>query len=67
MDIAMRDMSRKEFNAALARRGWRKVMMWIQVDDRRSIGMVMRKGRSGYRINRRASLAKAIREAETVS
>jgi hypothetical protein len=53
-------MTRKEFNSAIARRGWRKVLMWIEIDGRRSIGMVMRKGRRGYKVNLRASRAPAI-------
>lgn len=67
MDIAARDMSRKEFNAALTRRGWRRIMMWIEIGGGRSIGMVMRKGARGYKTNLRASLAQAIREANKVN
>jgi hypothetical protein len=55
---APRDMSRREFRAALARRGWRQVLLWIEVGEGRAVGMVM----VGGRVNRRASLAHAIRE-----
>lgn len=58
-----KDMTRKEFNAAIARRGWRKVLLWINIGDGHSIGMVMRKGSRGYKINLRASLAHAIQES----
>ena len=54
-----RDMTRAEFDAALKRRGWRRVLVWIEIGDGRSIGMVL----IGGKINRRASLAYAIREA----
>ncbi len=56
---AARDMTRAQFDAALRRRGWRKVLVWIDVGDGRSIGMVMINGK----MNRRASLAHAIRES----
>jgi hypothetical protein len=65
---AQRDMTRAEFKAALQRRGWRQVLMWIEIGPSGSIGMVMtRKGKRGWQVNRRASLAKAIREAVPVS
>lgn len=60
--LAKRDMTRREFDAALRRRGWRKVLVWIDVGGGRSIGMVM----VGGKMNRRASLAHAIREAQKV-
>lgn len=60
--VAKRDMTRREFDAALRRRGWKKVLVWIDVGGGRSIGMVM----VGGKINRRASLAHAIRESEGV-
>lgn len=63
-----RDMTRAQFNAALKRRGWRKVLMWIDLGaGKPSIGMVMLNRGRGYKINYRASLAKAIREAEAQS
>jgi hypothetical protein len=62
-----RDMTSKEFNAALVRRGWRKVLMWIDIGGGRSIGLVMLKRRGGYKVNRRASLAHAIRMSEAAS
>lgn len=57
---AARDMTRAEFSAALKRRGWRRVLLWIDVGGGRSKGMVMINGR----VNLRASLALAIRESE---
>ena len=54
------DMSRAEFSAALKRRGWRKVLFWIEIANGRSIGMVVIKNK----LNLRASLAHAIRESE---
>lgn len=56
----LRDMTRREFNDALRRRGWRKVLVWIEIGTGRSIGMVM----IGGKINLRASLAHAIRESQ---
>jgi hypothetical protein len=56
-----RDMSLREFKAALARRGWRKVLMWIDIGGGQSIGMVMTNRGHGYKVNYRASLARAIR------
>lgn len=53
-----RDMTRAQFKAALARRGWRKVLLWIEVGDGVSIGMTMINGK----LNLRASLARAIKE-----
>lgn len=58
-----RDMSRKEFHAALRRRGWRQVLLWIEIPPApASIGMLMdrRTGKTLYR----ASLAYAIRQFE---
>ena len=57
--MALRDMSRKEFNAVLARRGWRKVLVWIDVGGGLNVGMAIRNGK----INLRASIARAIRES----
>ena len=59
------DMSRAEFHTALKRRGWRQVLLWIDMGTSQfagswSIVMVMINGK----INRRASLAHAIRESE---
>jgi hypothetical protein len=50
------DMSRAQFRAALQRRGWKQVLLWIDVGGGHSIGMVMIDGK----MNRRASLAHAI-------
>jgi len=58
--IAQRDMTANELRLALARRGWRRVLLWIDIGGGRSIGMVM----VGNKINRRASLAHAIRESQ---
>ena len=58
-----RDMSRLQLEAALRRRGWRKILLWIEVGGGRSIGMVM----VGGKINRRASLAHAIRESQKMT
>lgn len=63
-----RDMTRAEFKAALRRRGWRQVLMWVDIGGGTSIGMVMlHKGRRGWTVDRRASLAKAIRESEHIA
>lgn len=55
-----RDMTRRELDAALKRRGWRKVLVWIEIGGGHSIGMIMIAGK----INRRASLAYAIQQAK---
>ena len=57
-------MTKAQFNAALKRRGWRKVLMWIDINNGTSTGMVMINRGRGYKTNYRASLAKAITEAE---
>jgi len=67
--MALRDMSRREFHAALARRGWRISLLWIvgmRDADGHSmgVGLVMSKKRGEWKIDRRASLAKAIRESK---
>lgn len=60
----VRDMSRREFNAVLKRRGWRKVLCWIEIADGTSIGMIL----IGGKINLRASIAYAAqRESELIS
>jgi hypothetical protein len=60
-----RDMTRAQLTEILRRRGWRMVLgSWIDIGGGHSIGMVMTRKRSGWKIDRRASLAKAIREAE---
>lgn len=66
MLAAKRDMTRREFHAALARRGWRQCVAWIELGEGKpSIGMVMRsRNGSPFKFNRRASLARAIREAK---
>ena len=66
-----RDMTRAEFRAALARRGWRQELMWITGIDKQGhtcgIGMVMLNRGRGYKTNYRASLAKAIHELQEQS
>ncbi|MDE2105419.1 MAG: hypothetical protein KGL39_49790 [Patescibacteria group bacterium] len=57
------DMSRKQFLSALRARGWKQVMWWVDIGGGRSIGLVL----IGGKINRRASLAHAIRESERPS
>lgn len=61
-----RDMSRKEFRQAIARRGWRQELLWITGTDKDGhtcgIGSVMRRSGRGWITDRRAWLAKAIRE-----
>ncbi len=56
-----RDMSRREFKAALQRRGWRQVMVWIDIGGGRHSGMVFDR-KLGVR--RRASLALACQMAK---
>lgn len=60
--MAGRDMSRKEFQAALKRRGWRQVLLWVEIPGFGSVGTVhnARTGKTLYR----ASLAHAIRSFE---
>lgn len=59
-----RDMTRREFNAALRRRGFRKVLCWIDIGGGVNVCLVLRrKGRRGWQTDLRASLAYAIREA----
>jgi hypothetical protein len=63
-------MSRAQFRAALARRGWRCVLgAWIDLGTGTSVGMILQRKtpRSAWKTNYRASLAKAIREMERVS
>ena len=57
------DMSRAQFNAALKRRGWRKVVLWIDIGNGTSVGAVY----FGSKLNRRAWLAKAIREIRKIN
>lgn len=61
-----RDMTRREFKTALERRGWKQELLWITGTDKEGhtcgIGMVMLNRGRGWKTNRRASLAKAIRE-----
>jgi len=56
------DMSRAQFRAALKARGMRQVLLWIELPDK-SASIGMRLNMNG-KVNYRASLAKAIREAE---
>lgn len=57
-----RDMTAREFSRALARRGFRKILLWIEIGpDGPSVGMVVN---PNGKINRRASLAHAIRRYE---
>ena len=61
---APRDMTRKEFSAAMKRHGFYIVLFWIcsRAKPEKSIGVVCSmKGK----IHRRATLAKAIKEFET--
>jgi len=58
MRKAQRDMTRAQFNAALRRRGWTKVLLWIDIGGGHSIGMTLINGK----VNLRASLARAINE-----
>lgn len=64
-----RDMTRKQFLAAIKRRGWRQRLVWISGTDKEGrhcgVGMVMMKGRRGWKTNYRASLAKACRELQS--
>jgi hypothetical protein len=55
---AARDMTQAQFEAALKRRGWRSILLWIDVGNGRSIGKIMINGK----FNRRASLAYAARK-----
>ena len=71
-----RDLTPAEFKRALDRHGFRLVLMWVEIGtDRsmmwveigtdRSIGVVYRpNGRGGHRIDRRRTLARAIRAKE---
>ena len=59
------DMTAAQFNAALKRRGWSKVLFWIHIPTltgSRGVGVIVNR-RTG-KIMRRATLAHAIREAE---
>jgi len=59
-----RDMTRAQLAEILRRRGWRLVLGgWIDIGGGCSIGVIMTRKRGGWKIDRRASLAKAIREA----
>ena len=65
----MRDMTDSEFKAALKRRGWSWVMGWVDIpkqDGRCSLGIgcIMKKKAGKWVVDKRATLAKAIREAE---
>lgn len=59
----MRDMTDHEFYDALKRRGYKIVLLWITrpADSSLSVGLVAKKRRGQWGINKRASLAKAIR------
>lgn len=58
-----RDMTPREFSAALKRNGFRKVMFWIdrpnRADNTISVGVIM--GMDG-KLRRRATIAHAIRQ-----
>jgi len=58
MNRCKRDMTRDQFNAALRRHDMQKVLAWIEIPAGFSVGMVLINGK----FNRRASLARAIRE-----
>ncbi len=57
------DMSRRQFDAALKRRGWYKCLLWINIGNGQSIGVVT----VGGKINRRASLAHAIQRSNEIA
>lgn len=60
-----RDLTPAEFKRALDRHGFRLVLMWVEIGTDRSIGVVYRpNGRGGHRIDRRRTLARAIRAKE---
>jgi hypothetical protein len=63
-----RDMTRAQLTEILRRRGWRLILgSWIDIGGGTSIGIIRTRKRSGWKIDRRASLAKAIREATKVT
>lgn len=57
------EMSRKAFDAALKRRGWKKVLVWIDNNSGVSIGILYRRGKPCYR----ASIAHAIAEFDRIA
>lgn len=59
-----RDLTDRQFRAALRARGWRIVLGWIDLSNGTSIGVILTRKRGGWKLDKRASLAKAIREAE---
>lgn len=66
----VRDMTKREFRAALRRHGWGQALMWITGTDKQGhtvgVGFVLRKkGSRGWMVDRRASLAKAIHELKS--
>lgn len=67
--MTTRDMTRKQFRAAVQRHGWRQQLLWISGTDKQGhtcgIGAVMRRSGRGWKTNYRAWLAKAIRELES--
>jgi len=61
-----RDMTQREFQAALRKRGWQLILGWID-GPRGACPVVFRAGARGkLRIDRRASLARAIRFHESL-
>jgi len=61
----VRDMTRREFAAALRRRGWRLELLWIvglETFDGHTMGVGIVTDRKG-KLMRRATLANAIRVA----
>jgi ATP:corrinoid adenosyltransferase len=65
----MRDMTRKQFHAAIKRHGWRQELLWITGTDKEGrthgIGLVMRNYGKGFKVSYRASLAEALRTLES--
>jgi hypothetical protein len=60
---AKRDMTRREFGAALDRRGWKFVSgNWIDFQNGTGIGVIRTETRKGLRVHYRATLALAIQQ-----
>lgn len=58
-----RDMPYKEFEAALERRGFKDVMHGVKVSSNHTVGIVMEWRKGEYVLDRRATLARAIKGA----
>lgn len=59
-----RDLTDRQFRAALRVRGWHFILGWIDIGNGVSVGAVLTRKRGGWKLDKRASLAKAIRETE---